>query len=82
MKAPKRRVTLKIEIGGDSWEDAAQSLESIALRIYMEGHITSLVSGGRSSGFTVIGLEDEHQTAEKFRKENAEFVRYLKECRS
>lgn len=78
MKAPKRRVTLKIEIGGDSWADVSSALESIAHRIDCEGPITDLVSGGYSSGYYVIGIEDESQTGDKFRQQNAEYVKTLK----
>lgn len=78
MKPPKRRVTLKIEIGGDDWCAVSEALESIAFRIDSEGPITSLVSGGWSAGYHVTSIEDESQTGEKFRKENAEYVRQIK----
>jgi len=82
VKQPKRRVTLKIEIGGDTWADVSSALESIAHRIDTEGPITSSVSGGWSSGYTVIGIEDESQTGDKFREESAEYVKTLRECQS
>ena len=79
MKQPKRRVTLRIEVGGDSWTDVSSALESIVQRIDCEGPITSLISGGWSSGYHVTGVVDEDQTGDKFRQENHEYVKSLKE---
>ena len=78
MKPPKRRATLRIEIGGDTWADVSSALESIAYRIDSEGPITDLVSGGYSSGYYVIGIEDESQTGDKFRQQNHEYVQSLR----
>ena len=78
MEAPKRRVTLKIEIGGDDWCAVSEALESIAFRIDSEGPITTLVSGGWSNGYSVIGSEDSRQTGDKYREALGEYVEGLK----
>lgn len=76
--APRRRVELTIKIGADSWREAAGALADLEHRILAEGAITNLVSGGWSSGYSVTGSEDTKQTGDKYRKENAEYVKSLK----
>ena len=78
MKKPERRIVLQITIGADSWSDAAEAVNSIAERIEREGPITTLISGGWSSGYVADGKENENQTGDNYRIENAEYVKQLR----
>ena len=50
MIKPKRRVQLTIDLGADSWDIAADTLQSIVDRIKIEGPIKEIISGG-----TIVG---------------------------
>lgn len=63
----RRRVTLSLTIGGDSWKDIQHQLREIDRRI-MEGPITSIVSGGYSSNFVAAGAVDESMTGDRYRE--------------
>ena len=73
-RPPERAVVLQVKVGGDTWQDAAEALTAIAERIEQRGQITHLVGGGGASGYTVIGHENEGQTPERYRRQNAEYV--------
>ena len=79
MIKPKRRVQLTIDLGADSWDIAADTLQSIVDRIKIEGPITQLVSGGYDSGYWVTATENPEQTGDKFRLENQEYCDYLRQ---
>ena len=81
-KGPERRVVLEVKIGGDSWEDVADTLAQIEQRILIEGPIISIVSGGYTSGYVAIGRENPDQSGDKFRTENAEYVASLESERN
>lgn len=79
MIKPKRRVQLTIELDADSWELAANTLQSIVDRIETEGPIKELISGGYDSGYVAIGSESLNQTGDKYRLENMEYCDYLRQ---
>lgn len=59
---PRRRVVCKIEIGADSWREAANALDAIAFRLWEANDKkepqVSVVSGGPTSGWSLDGDED------------------------
>ena len=79
MIKPKRRVQLTIDLGADSWDIAADTLQSIVDRIKIEGPIKEIISGGYDSGYVAIGSESPNQTGDKYRLENQEYCDYLKQ---
>ena len=79
MIKPKRQIQLTIDLGADSWDIAADTLQSIVDRIKIEGPIKESISSGYDSGYVVIGSESPNQTGEKYRLENREYCNYLKQ---
>ena len=77
MIKPERKVVLDLTIQGDSWDDIIDTLDRITFRIH-EGPITSIVSGGYSSGYIATGKENEGQTGDNYRKQNNEYVKQLR----
>lgn len=71
---PKRRIQIRLELGADSWEHAAEALRSIALEIdqgYCRGES---VSGGYTSGYVCSATEDPSVSHESFTKALMEYV--------
>lgn len=65
--APKRRFSVTIEAGGDTWDDVARTLRDLLPHIEDHGPTCESVSGGCSSGHWVHVAEDPEMTAEKYR---------------
>lgn len=67
---PRRRIVCKIELGADSWQEAAAALDSIAFRLYeakeRNEQEVSVTSGGPSSGWTLKADEKPEITHESY----------------
>lgn len=79
MSKPKRRFTIEIEIGGDTWDDAARGLRDIAQHVEEHGPACKMVSGSPSCGYSVVVVEEPNATHESY---FAELERYLSEQES
>lgn len=70
---PRRRVVCTIELGADSWQEAAAALDNIAFRLHeareRKEEIVSVTSGGPSSGWTLDADEKPEITHESYIKE-------------
>lgn len=71
--APRRRIICTIELGADSWKDAAAALDDIAFRLHearekIEERV-SVSSGGPSSGWTLDADERAEITHDSYMTE-------------
>lgn len=68
--SPQRRIVCKIELGADSWQEAAAALDSIAFRLHeareRNEQEVSVTSGGPSSGWTLKADENPEITHESY----------------
>jgi hypothetical protein len=64
--APRRRVVIGLELGADSWDDAARVLEQVALQIRMGQMRGPGVSGGPATGYIYDASEDETVTHDSY----------------
>lgn len=63
---PRRRYTLQIEIGADTWDAVIGDLHYLAGHIEQHGPACSGVMGGSDVGHTVTAIEDPQQTHERY----------------
>lgn len=72
MEAPKRRFTVELHAGGDTRDDLVSAIKDAAFSV-MEGSNGS-VSGGCTTGFYFIVIEDSTMDAARFQKELREYI--------
>jgi hypothetical protein len=65
---PRRRVEVRMEISGDSWEEINRALHSIRTDLIAEGSLRNMVSGGCGSGWWISVSENETITHESWRE--------------
>lgn len=63
---PRRCYTLRINVGGDSWEDVIRSLREAESRVQEAGPDCKTVSGGVSAGYFVEVEHHPEMTGEKY----------------
>ena len=65
---PKRRYTLEIKLGADTWDDLMLDLKGMAyyLHRYEDLEKAHCVMGGASSGFTVNLVQDKEMTHDRY----------------
>lgn len=65
--APRRRVQINLNLGADTWDIAARTLDQIAFEIRRGNwRGPNGCSGGYDSGFTIESSEDESVTHESW----------------
>lgn len=75
---PRRRFRLTLDLEADSIRDLTDALEHIAWDIHAEGRDErSVTSGGWSTGYHFDLVCDPDMHGDRFRAENAEYVKRL-----
>lgn len=69
MDRPKRRYTLTIEIGADTWDDVIDDLRHTSQHIEDHGPSCQSVMGGSCGGHIVTVLQNPEMTHEKYMAE-------------
>lgn len=73
-ETPKRRFTVTIEAGGDTWQDIAMTLRDLLPHIEEHGPKCDSVGGGVSSGHWVHVVERPEMTPERYHEELDAFL--------
>jgi hypothetical protein len=81
MNAPKRKYTLKIEIGGDTWEDVLHDLQFLSDHIPDHGPRCDSVCGGVSGGHMVEVIVDDTMTHERYHQLSNEYLKQVRKDR-
>lgn len=71
---PKRRFVVRIEVGGDTWEDTQRLVAEVLEHVHDHGQHCSLVHGGPRAGAFVEIKEAPEMTHERY---HAELEAYL-----
>lgn len=72
--APRRRVQIKIDLGADSWEEAARALGQMETDMLRGGLRTRGASGGWGCGYHYEASEDESVTHDSYVKAVEEWL--------
>ena len=79
MDRPRRRYTLTIEIGADTWDDVIHDLRHTARHVEDHGPACQSVMGGPSGGHIVTVLHNPEMTHDRYM---AELETYLTASRA
>jgi hypothetical protein len=76
---PKRRFEVRLDIGGDSWDDILEQVDFLGIHLAGEnGPKCNSVMGGNSSSHVVVVVERPDVTPDKYRAALLEYRHQLK----
>ncbi len=71
---PHRRITVQINVSGDTWLDAARLLVDVLEHVETHGQACDLVHGGPDAGAYVKVTEDPEMTHERYHEALSKYL--------